>query len=84
MSEVEQTSLCNSPSSAHAGGRVGEIILYGLDEAGRTALAERLPEADRDRLPLIAEQRLQVCHAVEVWYGPMCVLRLRRPVAQQA
>jgi hypothetical protein len=63
---------------------VGEIILYGLDETGRAALTERLPEAGRDRLRLIAEQRLQACHAVEVWYGPMCVLRLRRPAAQQA
>jgi hypothetical protein len=83
MSEVEQTSLCNSPSAADAGGGVGEIILYGLDETGRPLLAERLPEADRDRLPLIAEQRLQLCHAVEVWYGPMRVLRLRRPAAQE-
>jgi hypothetical protein len=36
------------------------------------------------RLSLIADQRLQACPAVEVWYGPMCVLRLRRPVARQA
>jgi hypothetical protein len=63
---------------------VDQIVLYGLDETGRAAFTERLPEADRDRLSLIADQRLQACHAVEVWYGPMCVLRLRRPVAQQA
>jgi hypothetical protein len=58
---------------------VGEILLYGLDEAGETAFAEQLGETDRDRLRALARERLKAYAAVEVWDGPLCVLRLKRP-----
>ncbi|WP_374471296.1 hypothetical protein [Phenylobacterium sp.] len=57
---------------------MGEILLYALNEAGETAFAEQLREADRHRLRTLARERLKQYPAVEVWDGPMCVLRLRR------
>jgi hypothetical protein len=58
--------------------RVGEILLYGLDDAGETAFTAQLREADRDRLRDIAREHLNRHAAVEVWDGPLCVVRLRR------
>lgn len=57
---------------------VGELLLYALDEAGETAFAEQLQTADRASVRARAEARLRDHHAVEVWDGPLCVLRLRR------
>ena len=59
-----------------------ELVLYGLDEAGAPAFAEKLKAEHRDRLRELAADRLARCHAVEVWDGPTCVLRLRRPAAR--
>jgi len=57
---------------------VGELLLYALDEAGETAFAEQLQAADRPNARALAEARLREHHAVEVWDGPLCILRLRR------
>jgi hypothetical protein len=54
------------------------LLLYGLDEAGHAAFAEELRSDDRGRLQTVALDRLREWHAVEVWDGPMCVIRLRR------
>jgi hypothetical protein len=58
-----------------------ELLLYGLDEAGQPAFAERLAANQRPRLREIAAEHLERHHVVEVWEGPTCVLRLRRPAA---
>lgn len=52
-------------------------MLYGLNEAGEPAFAEKLAPQDRDRLREVAADRLERCHSVEIWEGPTCVLRLR-------
>jgi len=71
---------------AHPSGRGGalEFVLYGLNEAGDPAFAERLPLTARPRLREIARDRLRRCHMVEVWEGPACVLRLRREAGSRA
>jgi hypothetical protein len=62
---------------------LSDLLLYGLDEGGETAFTERLGDADRARLQSIARARLDRFAQVEVWDGPMCVLRLKRdPVLQ--
>jgi hypothetical protein len=63
---------------------LGELLLYGLDEAGETAFTERVGAIDRASLRALAAERLRDWHAVEIWDGPMCVVRLRRQVARQA
>jgi hypothetical protein len=55
-----------------------DLLLYGLDEAGQPAFAEKLPADQRARLREIVARRLERHHAVEVWEGPTCILRLRR------
>jgi hypothetical protein len=60
---------------------VGHIVLYALDESGETRFTEQLGEADRTRLREVARERLKQYPAVEVWDGPMCVVRLRRAPA---
>ena len=57
---------------------MGELLLYALDEAGETAFAEQLQTADRGNARELAEAKLRDHHAVEVWDGPLCILRLRR------
>ncbi|MCR5878944.1 hypothetical protein [Phenylobacterium sp. J367] len=57
---------------------MGEILLYGLDEADAIVLTERFGETDRSRLRAIARERLERCAAVEVWDGQICVMRLKR------
>jgi len=61
-----------------------EFLFYGLDEAGRTASSERLHGLDLPALRALAQERLSVFHAVEVWEGPLCVVRLRRRAPEQA
>ncbi|WP_334162167.1 hypothetical protein [Phenylobacterium sp.] len=63
---------------------MGELLLYALDEAGETAFAEQLPAAERGNARGLAEARLRDHHAVEVWDGPLCILRLRRRPAATA
>jgi hypothetical protein len=58
--------------------RVSDFLLYGLDESGRTAHSEVVRGCERSALRPLAEDRLRHWHAVEIWEGPMCVVRLRR------
>jgi hypothetical protein len=60
---------------------VADFLLYGLNEAGEAAHSEVLRGAERSRLQDLARTRLARWHAVEIWEGPMCLLRVRRPVA---
>jgi hypothetical protein len=55
-----------------------DLLLYGLNEAGEPTFAERLAAEHRGRLREIAVEHLARHHVVEVWEGPMCILRLRR------
>ncbi|MDE2488941.1 MAG: hypothetical protein KGO51_16235 [Alphaproteobacteria bacterium] len=55
-----------------------ELLLYGLNEAGEPVFARRLSPEHRPRLREIALEHLEGRHAVEVWEGPTCVLRLRQ------
>lgn len=58
--------------------------MYGLDEHGETVSTERLRVADRRCLAEVARGRLDRFHAVEIWEGPLCVLRLRRKAETEA
>jgi hypothetical protein len=58
--------------------RVSDFLLYGLNAAGETVFSETLNGCDRSSLHEIAGQRLRDWHAIEVWEGPMCVLRMQR------
>jgi hypothetical protein len=53
--------------------------LYGIDEAGGTAFTEILGEMDLEALRALARERLRDWSTVEIWQGPVCVVRLRRP-----
>ena len=55
-----------------------DLLLYGLNEAGEPTFAERLAAEHRERVREIALEHLARHHVVEVWEGPLCVLRLRR------
>jgi hypothetical protein len=57
---------------------VGDLRLYGLDDAGEAVFAEDLASGERGGLRALAERRLADWHAVEVWDGPLCVVRLSR------
>jgi hypothetical protein len=57
---------------------LSELLLYGLDESGETTFTQQLRDADRGQLKALAHDRLKCFARVEVWDGPMCVLRLRR------
>ena len=61
-----------------------DLTLYGLNEAGEPAFAETLGAEHRHRLREFAIEHLARHHAVEVWEGPTCVLRLRRALASRA
>lgn len=58
-----------------------EVLLYGLDETGQIVFTQTLQVADRVALRALAEARLREDHAVEIWEGPLCVVRLRRKAA---
>lgn len=55
-----------------------ELLLYGLDEAGHIALAEKLAPERRVDAHEIATRLLEQHFMVEVWDGPTCMVRLRR------
>ena len=59
-----------------------EILLYGFDDQGETKFSEVLEPASREELRVLALARLERCHAVEVWEGALCILRLRRDTPQ--
>lgn len=61
-----------------------ELVLYGLNEAGEPAFAERLASERRADLAAIAAARLAEHPMVEIWDGPVCVLRVRRRSAGPA
>jgi hypothetical protein len=60
------------------------MLLYGLDADGEAAFTRRLTAADRAVFRDLAAEHLADYHAVEVWDGPLCVLRLRRKATEQA
>jgi hypothetical protein len=57
---------------------VVELQLYGINEAGETAYSEVLSGEARERFRALASERLRQWHTVEVWDGPVCMIRLRR------
>ncbi|RAK56665.1 hypothetical protein [Phenylobacterium deserti] len=63
---------------------MSEFLFYGLDEAGQTAFSERLQGSDTEALRTLARERLSRFHTVEIWQGPLCIVRLRRKAAEQA
>ena len=58
---------------------MSEFTLYGLNEDGETAFCEMLREVERAALPAVARERLKDWSAVEIWEGPICLVRIRRP-----
>jgi hypothetical protein len=56
---------------------MANLLLYGIDEAGRIVSSELLRDVDPD-LRALADARLRCWHAVEIWEGPICRLRLSR------
>jgi len=54
-----------------------DLLLYGLNEAGEPVLAEQFPAELRADIHRLAAERLATHHAIEVWEGPTCILRLR-------
>jgi hypothetical protein len=57
---------------------MSEFTLYGLNEAGKAAHSEVLRAVDRAALPGLARERLSRWAAVEIWEGPICLVRLGR------
>ena len=57
---------------------MSQFHLYGIDEAGETAWCELLRDVDRGALRALAAERLREWHAVEIWEGPVCLVRIRR------
>ena len=58
---------------------MSQFQLYAMNEAGETTFSEVLREIDRDDLRALAAERLREWHAVEIWEGPICLVRIRRP-----
>jgi hypothetical protein len=65
-------------------GCVTNFLLYGIDEAGRTVFSQLLPGLDRVGLRALALAQLRNWPGVEVWEGPVCLVRLRRAHAELA
>jgi hypothetical protein len=63
---------------------LSDFTLYGLDAAGELLHAEMLRGADRRSLDRLARERLEQWPSVEVWEGPMCLVRLRRPAQSRS
>jgi hypothetical protein len=76
MSGSGQIAARTSGMSIRTG--VDVFHLYGINAAGETAFAEVVPEGDRAALQALAQERLRDWHAVEVWEGPVCLVRVRR------
>lgn len=55
-----------------------DFRIYGLMDGGAIALSETLPDMPLEELRGIASGKLDICDEVEVWQGPVRVLRLRR------
>lgn len=69
---------------ATRGTLLNDFTIYGLDEHGETTSTERLRVPDRQMLAELGRMRLGKFHAVEIWEGALCVLRLRREIESQA
>ncbi|MDB5448916.1 MAG: hypothetical protein JWQ52_44 [Phenylobacterium sp.] len=83
MSDVVQTPRRISHIRfAQRGSIVTRLLFYGLDEAGETTFAEEVPRQDSAALRALAAARLSEFHAVELWDGPLCIIRLRRAPQQ--
>lgn len=57
---------------------MADFLLYGIDETGEAVFSETLRGCDRATLRAKADERLRDWPAVEIWEGPMCVVRVRR------
>jgi hypothetical protein len=68
-----------SPDKGRA--RVADFLLYGIDELGDAVFSEMLQGCDRATLRARAGGRLRDWPAVEIWEGPMCIVRLKRAPA---
>lgn len=62
--------------------RVSEFLLYGINEAGQPVFSEVLRSQERAALPALAKERLRQWPGVEIWEGPMCLIRLARTPAR--
>ncbi|CAN7577667.1 hypothetical protein LJR225_004311 [Phenylobacterium sp. LjRoot225] len=60
---------------------MANFLFYGINEAGEIVFSQLLRDFDRADLRALADARLQDWHAVEVWEGPVCLVRLRRAPA---
>lgn len=63
---------------------MAELMLYGLDAAGEAVFTRRLGPGEREAFRTLADEHLKAYHTVEVWEGPLCILRLRRKAAEEA
>ena len=63
---------------------MADFLLYGIDERGEAVFSEVLQGCDRATLRAMASERLRDWHAVEIWEGPMCVVRLKRATTPPA
>jgi hypothetical protein len=57
--------------------------MYGLDVAGEPAFTRLISPAEREGFRDLAQEHLKDYHTIEVWDGPLCVLRLRRRGQEQ-
>lgn len=62
---------------------MAQYQLFGIDASGRTVHAEFLQGSQRSTLRTLARERLRDWHTVEIWEGPMCVVRLSRSQADE-
>jgi len=57
---------------------VQDYRVYGLTSSGAVTLSENHPSMPIDEIRSLAHSRLEQCEEVEVWQGPVRILRLRR------
>lgn len=55
-----------------------DFRIYGLLDSGAIAVSESVPAMPMEELRNLAVGKLEICDEVEVWQGPVRVLRLRR------
>lgn len=57
---------------------MADYLFYGIDEDGRAEFSKVLRCQERSALEALARDGLRRWHSVEIWQGPMCVVRVRR------
>jgi hypothetical protein len=57
---------------------VQDLTIFGLSEGGAVLLSQVVPQMSPEQLHRLASGKLEDCHEVEVWQGPVRILRLRR------